>query len=133
MKKVLSVLISVMMIASALSLLSVVSLAENSNVPDSTLTIATNTDASNVETSKIGDANADGKVTVVDAKWILQNVADLRAFSVSQKTMCDVNNDGKISVVDAKLILKAVAGISELPSVIVGSDDILGDDGYVDI
>ena len=53
MKKVLSVLISVMMIASALSLLSVVSLAENSNVPDSTLTIATNTDASNVETSKI--------------------------------------------------------------------------------
>lgn len=63
-----------------------------------------------VEKNKLGDTNLDGKVTVVDAKWILQAVAGSRSLNSNQKGNADVNKDGKITVVDAKWILQAVAG-----------------------
>lgn len=60
--------------------------------------------------SNLGDVTGDGKVTVIDAKWILQSVANLRALTNEQSTIGDVNKDGRITVVDAKWILQAVAG-----------------------
>lgn len=78
------------------------------------------------------DVNGDGKVSVVDAKWVLQAVAGLRDLTPTDATEAtadatestateatadateatatdvygDVNGDGKVSVLDAKLILK---------------------------
>ena len=81
------------------------------------------------------DVNGDGKVSVVDAKWVLQAVAGLRDLTPTDATEAtadatestateatestateateatatdvygDVNGDGKVSVLDAKLIL----------------------------
>ncbi len=61
----------------------------------------------------IGDVNGDGKLSTVDAKWILQNLASTRDFTDEQKAFADVNGDGKISVVDAKWILQALAGLRD--------------------
>ena len=61
-----------------------------------------------------GDVNGDGKLSTVDAKWILQNLASIREFTDEQKAFADVNHDGKISIVDAKWILQALAGMREL-------------------
>lgn len=58
----------------------------------------------------LGDVNFDNKVTVVDAKWVLLEVAKMKLMSGEQKTAADVNCDGKITVVDAKWILQVVAG-----------------------
>lgn len=57
-----------------------------------------------------GDTNEDNKVSIVDAKWVLQSVAGTRTLTEAQKAAADVNGDGKISIVDAKWILQAVAG-----------------------
>ena len=70
------------------------------------------------------DVNGDGKVSVVDAKWVLQAVAGLRDLTPTDATEAtadatestateatatdvygDVNGDGRVSVLDAKLIL----------------------------
>lgn len=59
-----------------------------------------------------GDANLDGKLSVIDAKLILKNVANLTTFSEEQTLAADMNGDGKITVVDAKRILKIIAGLS---------------------
>ena len=61
-----------------------------------------------------GDVNGDGKLSTVDAKWILQNLASTRELTDEQKAFADVNGDGKLSVVDAKWILQALAGLREL-------------------
>lgn len=58
----------------------------------------------------LGDVNGDGRITVVDAKWILQNVASLRKLSPEQTAVADVNNDSRITVADSKMILKIIAG-----------------------
>ena len=61
-----------------------------------------------------GDVNGDEKLSTVDAKWILQNLASTRELTAEQKAFADVNGDGKLSVVDAKWILQALAGLREL-------------------
>lgn len=61
-----------------------------------------------------GDVNADGKISVVDAKWILQSVAGARELDANASKLADVNRDGKISVVDAKWVLQSVAGMREI-------------------
>lgn len=58
----------------------------------------------------LGDVNGDGKVSVIDAKWVLQVIANTRVFDDTQIIAADVNGDKKISVVDAKWILQIVAG-----------------------
>lgn len=60
-----------------------------------------------------GDVNEDGKLTVVDAKWILQNDANLREFDSRQAKLGDVNSDGKVTVIDAKWVLQMIAGLRE--------------------
>ena len=64
-----------------------------------------------------GDVNADGKISIIDAKWILQSVAGTRLFESEQKELADINNDGKISIVDAKWVLQTIAGLREVTSV----------------
>ncbi len=58
-----------------------------------------------------GDVNNDGKLSTVDAKWILQNIAKSREFSDEQFKAADLNGDGKLSVVDVKWVLQIVAGM----------------------
>lgn len=60
---------------------------------------------------KIGDVNEDGHVTAVDARMVLQNVAELNELTVAQRLAADTNGDGKVTAVDARLILQYVAGL----------------------
>lgn len=57
----------------------------------------------------IGDANGDGKLTAMDARWVLQYAADIRKLDEHQLKLADVNNDGKVSAIDARKILQMVA------------------------
>ncbi len=59
----------------------------------------------------MGDINGDGKITTVDAKWILQYIANSRKFDERQNKAADLNADGKLSVVDVKWVLQIIAGI----------------------
>ena len=59
---------------------------------------------------KLGDPNDDGKITTVDAKWVLQAVSGSRTLTPEQEAAANVNGDGKITTVDAKWILQAVSG-----------------------
>ena len=65
-------------------------------------------------TFKLGDPNNDGKITTVDAKWVLQAVSGSRVLTDEQKAAADVNGDGKINTVDAKWILQEVSGSRDL-------------------
>ncbi|HBH94888.1 MAG TPA: hypothetical protein DDX91_03995 [Ruminococcaceae bacterium] len=57
-----------------------------------------------------GEINGDGKLSAVDAKWVLQAVSGSRKLTPEQEAAADVNGDGKINAVDAKWILQAVSG-----------------------
>lgn len=70
-----------------------------------------------------GDVNTDGKISIVDAKWILQSVAGTRLFDNDQKELADINKDGKISIVDAKWVLQTVAGLREVTSLQTSAED----------
>ena len=63
---------------------------------------------------QIADLNSDGKITTVDAKWVLQAVSGSRELTPEQEAAADVNGDGKITTVDAKWILQAVSGSRDL-------------------
>lgn len=58
----------------------------------------------------IGDVNCDGKVSVVDAKWVLQHLSYLRTLSGVNAKAADVNQDKRISLIDAKMILQMIVG-----------------------
>ena len=60
-----------------------------------------------------GDVTGDGKVSAIDARWILQNVAMSKTFDESQKLVADVNGDGKIGAIDARGVLQFAAGTKE--------------------
>ncbi len=60
-----------------------------------------------------GEVSGDGKLSTVDAKWILQNIAKSRDFSDEQFRAADLNGDGKLSVVDVKWVLQIVAGMRD--------------------
>ncbi len=60
-----------------------------------------------------GEVSGDGKLSTVDAKWILQNIAKSRDFSDEQSKAADLNGDGKLSVVDVKWVLQIIAGMRD--------------------
>lgn len=62
----------------------------------------------------LGDVNLDGKITIVDARYVLQHVASIKTLDAEQLRSADTNQDGKISIIDAKKILQAVAGMNTL-------------------
>ena len=71
-------------------------------------------DPTNPDTPKpTGEVSGDGRLSTVDAKWILQNIAKSRDFSDEQSKAADLNGDGKLSVVDVKWVLQIVAGMRD--------------------
>jgi hypothetical protein len=63
-----------------------------------------------------GDANSDGKVSMVDAMLIAQCVVGLIDCGSIDRTMADVNCSGSVTMVDAMLVAQKVVGlIDEFP------------------
>lgn len=56
-----------------------------------------------------GDVNADGRISLFDAKLILRYVAELSTLDDKQAWAADMNCDGSVSIVDAKNILTYIA------------------------
>ncbi len=61
----------------------------------------------------IGDVDGNKKITITDAKWILQNTVKSRTFTEAQAKAADLNKDGKITIVDAKWVLQIVVGLRD--------------------
>ena len=59
----------------------------------------------------LGDANSDGIVDYVDAIYVLEYGADLRAADQLALHLCDVNSDDVVDYVDAIFILEYSVGI----------------------
>ena len=59
--------------------------------------------------SLFGDANTDGKVSLMDAKRILQSVVGSRPLVCAGKLAADINRDGTVGIADAKQILTEIA------------------------
>lgn len=81
---------------------------------------------------KRGDVNLDGKVSLLDAKYLLQYIADMRTLSQSAMVNADADGDGDINLTDAKYILEAVAGMRKLIDVDIGTSEF-DSSGYIDI
>ena len=58
-----------------------------------------------------GDVNGDGKVTAIDARWVLQIAAGVKTVADEEMAMADVNGDGKVTAIDARKILQIAAGL----------------------
>ena len=54
----------------------------------------------------MGDLNSDGKISAIDALYVLQYTVEKRQFSVQELTLADMNNDGNVNARDALLILQ---------------------------
>ncbi|MBQ4572963.1 MAG: hypothetical protein IJA80_06780 [Clostridia bacterium] len=65
-----------------------------------------------------GDVNEDGKVAATDARMILQVVAGLKDESfLKNKDNAELIVDGELKASDARMILQMVAGLENAPSV----------------
>lgn len=60
---------------------------------------------------KLGDANADGKIDLNDAKLLLKTSLGIEKDSTEIKMLADYDKDDKITLSDAKSCLKAALGI----------------------
>lgn len=58
----------------------------------------------------LGDVNSDGKVNIIDARWLLQVSSGNRVLTDEQKAVADVNGDGKINIIDARWLLQVSSG-----------------------
>ncbi len=81
---------------------------------------------------KRGDVNLDGKVSLLDAKYVLQYIADMRTLSQKAMANADADGDGDIDLTDAKYILEAVAGIRKLSDIDIGTSEF-DSSGYIDL
>ena len=70
---------------------------EEEEIPDTTTT------------SGKGDVDGDGKLTATDARMILQYLAGLKTFKVSQMVRADFDGDFKITATDTRKILRTLA------------------------
>ena len=59
----------------------------------------------------IGDANADGKLTVGDARTVLRVAMKLQKLPVERLPVCDADHNGVITVSDARAVLRAAIGL----------------------
>lgn len=62
----------------------------------------------------LGDVNGDEKLTVADARMILQAVAEAITLDDTAFSKADVTGDGAVTLVDARWILQAIAGLRVL-------------------
>lgn len=58
---------------------------------------------------ELGDADQSGKVSIVDAKLVLEYVVGTATLNDEQMKLADMDANGKVTVADAKLILQKVA------------------------
>lgn len=58
-----------------------------------------------------GDVNNDGIVSAIDARIVLQVVAEIKSIDSISMEVADLNGDGKITAIDARIILQIVAGL----------------------
>lgn len=58
----------------------------------------------------LGDVNADKKIDLVDAVYILQNYNQVREFTKVQETAADVDKNGAVNLLDALMIMKRFNG-----------------------
>ena len=61
----------------------------------------------------LGDINADGKISILDARLVLKKVSETEEFSELQYLSADMNEDGKISLVDVRAILRIISEVIE--------------------
>lgn len=73
---------------------------------------------SNAQEIKLGDINADGKITASDARKILRFSAKLDDWSDDIFVYADVNFDDKITAKDARMVLRAAAKIEILSELV---------------
>lgn len=59
--------------------------------------------------SLLGDVDANGILSISDAKMILRHIVGSITLTAEQKAAADMNSDTEITVVDAKLVLQAIA------------------------
>lgn len=71
---------------------------------------------SNSATAKVGDADCNGSVELLDAINILQQVAGVSTAQTSCSVAADTNCSGAVDILDAFRILQVVAGGQELSS-----------------
>ena len=64
-----------------------------------------------INVTKCGDANLDGKINIRDATYIQKHTASIVNMSETEALRADVNFDGKINVKDATYIQKMLAGL----------------------
>lgn len=65
-------------------------------------------------TGVVGDADADGSVTVLDATRIQRYLADIVSASELDRSSADADRDGKITVMDPTRIQRYLAGICNM-------------------
>lgn len=63
----------------------------------------------------LGDVNDDGKISIIDARSVLQAISTDSEFETVQGLSADVNKDGNISLIDARIILRVAIGLEEIP------------------
>lgn len=65
-------------------------------------------------TQRMGDVDADGRITASDACLCLRAAADLETLTEPQRIAADVNNNWDITSSDARKVLRAAAGLDIL-------------------
>ena len=58
-----------------------------------------------------GDVNGDGKVSIIDARHVLQYAAGSRTLDSNQLKSADINGDSKVTAIDARKILQIAASV----------------------
>lgn len=58
------------------------------------------------DTSTKGDANSDGKVTIMDAVKIARSLVGLETLTANQNLAADFDGNGKVTIMDAQGIAK---------------------------
>lgn len=65
----------------------------------------------------LGDVNDDGKISIIDARIVLQAISMDNELETVQGLSADVNKDGNVSLVDARIILRVAIGLEEIPEI----------------
>lgn len=61
----------------------------------------------------LGDVNADGKMSLLDARFVLKVVSGTEELDQIQTLSADMNEDGEISLIDVRLILRMLSEMVE--------------------
>ena len=79
-----------------------------------------------VQTPILGDLDADGKLSIVDALFALQAALGIRDLNAEQTQNADLNRNGRLDLVDALFILQASFGQRVLGKAVVAAERATG-------